>query len=76
MKTKWIKITTLPLVKGRFWLYGKVWGDEAPDLYIIEVMKVSNGFMHTLKGSYLFDNDIEGECYITKLHDPELPVFK
>lgn len=63
----------LPNIEGRFWLYGCVWGDDKPKLYIIEAMKVSNGFLHSLKGDFLFDADIAGFFFITELRDPKLP---
>ena len=73
MKMKWIKTKTFPNIEGRFWLYGRVWGDKKPQLYILESLKISNGFLYSAKGSYLWENEIEGVFYIMELFDPELP---
>ena len=69
----WTKLNKLPNEEGRFWLHGRVWGDEKPKLHIMQSVKIANGYMQSLRGSMLFDSDIEGEFFITPLHDPELP---
>jgi len=74
METKWIKTNKLPNIEGRFWLYGKVWEDEKPKLYIIKIIKIANGFLYECRGQFLFENEIEGEFYITELFEPKLPI--
>ncbi len=73
-KVKWIN--KIPDIDGKYWLYAKIWGDEEPHLYIIKVMKVSNGYIWECRGAFLYPNDIEGKCYTTELLPPELPEIK
>ncbi len=72
----WVKFTQLPAKSGRYWLYGKIWGDTRPELYIIDIVKIASGYLHTCRGSGLFKTDVEGDFFITPLHDPELPNDK
>ena len=67
----WIKI--FPEEEGLYWLYARVWSDEKPKLYPAEVLKISNGFLYTCKGQFLFEDDIEGDFYFRKMELPELP---
>jgi len=73
MIKKWVLFNRLPLLAGRFWLYGKLWDSDTDEIYIIESMQVSNGFMHSCKSSFIFDTDFKEDFYISRLSDPELP---
>ena len=71
-REKWIN--KIPDINGLYWLYGKLWSDESPKLYIVKVLKVSNGYMWECRGNFLSPSDIEGKFYTSKLNEPELPI--
>lgn len=65
--------TEWPQEEGRYWLYGRVWGDEEPCLYYAEVKKIANGFMTTCSGHFLFKGDCDDQPQFQRIKLPELP---
>ena len=70
--TTWVK-NVFPAKAGRFWLWGIIWGAKVEKLYIIETMKVSNGYAASCDGAFLWEGEIEGDYYITPITEPDWP---
>jgi hypothetical protein len=63
-----------PTEASRYWLFARVWGDEEPKLYHVEVWKIANGFAYVCNGHFLGRNDVKGEPAWQPITLPELPA--
>lgn len=74
--TEWTK--KYPNEEGTFWFYGYRYGRISvgqkckPEYCLIKVRKISNGFMHTADGSFVFENEME-EAWFKKVDLPDIP---
>lgn len=49
-----------PTEPGRYWFYGYLWGEAKPEMFMIEVWKISNGVSYVTKGTFIYKNDAIG----------------
>ena len=67
-----------PTQKGMYWFYGyrygKFFGNQKndPELLLLTVRKISNGFMYTADGQFVYESEVE-EPYFQKAILPEIP---
>ncbi|MCK5608945.1 hypothetical protein KAR91_44135 [Candidatus Pacearchaeota archaeon] len=67
-----------PEKEGLYWFYGyrygKFFGDEKnkPELVLVNVRKIANGFMYTGDGQFMFESEVE-KPHFQKVVLPELP---
>lgn len=69
--------TRFPQSKGLYWFYGYRYGKNSffkhePELILVEVRKVSNGFMYVSNGQFIYKKEVE-EPHFQKVILPELP---
>jgi hypothetical protein len=62
-----------PTEAGEYWLYGRVWSDEEPKLYYVEVRKGANCIMCVCHGNFLYNSDCEDGQW-QKITLPDLPT--
>lgn len=79
MKVKWT--TEFPKEPGLYWFYGYRWGrisvgrPAKPELVLVRVQEISNGFMYVANGAFMFPKETE-EPHFCKAELPEFPEIK
>jgi len=70
--------TEFPKKEGVYWFYGYRYGRVScgspcePEWMIVEVIECSNGFIHTAKGQFMFEDEIEYAHFMPVIL-PEFP---
>ena len=74
--SRWTK--TFPKEEGLYWFYGYRYGKEScgypckPELMLLKVREISNGFMYAADGQFMYEKEVE--CpHFQKVDLPELP---
>ena len=78
---QWSK--TWPEKEGLYWFYGYRYGKyfssqkelNEPELVLMEVTKIANGFMYTGDGQFMYESEVE-EPHFQKVILPQLPDLK
>jgi len=76
--SKWSK--EWPNKEGLYWFYGyrygKYFGNKKndPELGLVNVRKIANGFMHTCDGQFMYESEVE-EPHFQKAILPKLPKW-
>lgn len=74
--SKWTK--KWPKKEGDYWMYSYRYGriscgsPAKPEFSLVKVRKVSNGFMYSADGGFLFEKEPE-EAWFKKFEYPDLP---
>lgn len=67
-RTEWF--AELPEEAGFFWFYGKQFPNEDPCWAFVRKFKISNGFMATMDGHFMYDYKCEGQFCRVQFPDP------
>ncbi|MFA5299278.1 MAG: hypothetical protein WC389_13900 [Lutibacter sp.] len=66
----------LPTKEGKYWFYGELWnpnGKPEPELEIIDVKKISNGFCYISHGTFVYEGEGMQGLWL-KMQEPKLPT--
>jgi len=67
--------TEWPTEPGMYWFYGYRYGkdnDEKPEMQLLEVSKIANGFMYIAEGNFMYKSEVE-EAHFQKAILPKAP---